>query len=57
MEYYLSMQLIVDNLSLVLVKKNIILEKWINQVNQRTTSSVKKILVANKIDLKGEKLR
>ena len=57
MEFYLFMQLIVDNLSLVLVKKNIILEKWINQVNQRTTSSVKKILVANKIDLKGDNIR
>ena len=29
-----------------------IIEKWIHQVNARTTSSVKKILVANKIDLK-----
>lgn len=26
-------------------------EKWINQVNQRTPSSIKKILIANKVDV------
>jgi Ras-related protein Rab-8A len=30
------------------------MEKWINQVNQRTSSSVKKVLVANKIDVNKE---
>ena len=33
------------------------LEKWINQVSVRATSSVKKILVANKIDLKETGIR
>lgn len=30
-------------------------EKWINQVNQRTPSSIKKVLIANKVDIEPEK--
>lgn len=36
------------SLAYVDIVRNI--EKWIQQVNQRTSPSVKKILVANKID-------
>lgn len=30
-------------------------EKWISQVNQRTPSSVKKLLIANKVDVETDK--
>jgi GTPase SAR1 family protein len=30
-------------------------EKWISQVNQRTPSSVKKLLIANKTDVEPDK--
>lgn len=30
-------------------------EKWIAQINESTSSDVQKILIANKIDLAGER--